>query len=84
MGIVQDSRSTDAHYDRRRQALELQAFIFSLFLYCVCAGGMIFATAGIVISDYLEQKFPATEQEKERAEALSPITVIDHDLNKKK
>ncbi|KAL1934193.1 hypothetical protein VTP01DRAFT_6375 [Rhizomucor pusillus] len=47
-------------------------------------GGMIFATAGIVVSDYLEQKFPATEQEKELAEAMSPITVVDHELNKKK
>lgn len=45
---------------------------------------MIFATAGIVVSDYLEQKFPATEQEKELAEAMSPITVVDHELNKKK
>ncbi|KAI8144246.1 hypothetical protein BJV82DRAFT_608852 [Fennellomyces sp. T-0311] len=41
-------------------------------------GGMVFSTAGILISDLLESQYPATEAEKQRAEALSPVTVVDH------
>lgn len=47
-------------------------------------GGMIFSTVGILASDYAEKQFPATEDEKLKAEALSPITVVDHaDKNSK-
>ncbi|KAI9249430.1 hypothetical protein BDA99DRAFT_564391 [Phascolomyces articulosus] len=41
-------------------------------------GGMVFSTVGILASDYLENQFPATEDEKLKAEALSPVTVVDH------
>ncbi|KAI9323131.1 hypothetical protein BX666DRAFT_1883612 [Dichotomocladium elegans] len=41
-------------------------------------GGMAFATFGMLISDYLENQFPATEREKSQAAALSPIIVVDH------
>ncbi|KAI7853311.1 hypothetical protein BDC45DRAFT_570097 [Circinella umbellata] len=41
-------------------------------------GGMIFSTVGILGSDYIEKQFPATEDEKLKAEALSPIIVVDH------
>ena len=39
---------------------------------------MVFSTAGILISDYLQAKYPATEIEKQQVEALSPVTVVDH------
>ncbi|KAI8384938.1 uncharacterized protein BYT42DRAFT_643673 [Radiomyces spectabilis] len=41
-------------------------------------GGMAFATAGMLLSDYLEEKRPATELEKEELEIMSPIVVVDH------
>ncbi|KAI9304788.1 hypothetical protein BJ944DRAFT_249598 [Cunninghamella echinulata] len=41
-------------------------------------GGMVFATAGMLISDYIEEKRPATLLEKEELEKISPITVVDH------
>ncbi|KAI8077888.1 uncharacterized protein BX664DRAFT_343738 [Halteromyces radiatus] len=41
-------------------------------------GGMVFATAGMVLSDYIEEKRPATEAEKEQLEMISPVTVVDH------
>ncbi|CAO3614827.1 unnamed protein product [Cunninghamella blakesleeana] len=37
-------------------------------------GGMFFATAGMLISDYIEEKRPATIIEKEQLEKMSPIT----------
>ncbi|ORY97918.1 hypothetical protein BCR43DRAFT_490553 [Syncephalastrum racemosum] len=40
-------------------------------------GGMIIATVGMGLSDYLEKKYPATEREREQAELLSPVTVVD-------
>lgn len=48
-------------------------------LNTVFVGGMVFATIGIAVSDYLERKFPATEREKIEAEALSPIIVVDRE-----
>ncbi|KAI9497208.1 hypothetical protein BDB00DRAFT_805434 [Zychaea mexicana] len=41
-------------------------------------GGMIFATTGMLLSEHLEKQYPATEDEKLQAEALSPVTVVDH------
>ncbi|SAL95318.1 hypothetical protein [Absidia glauca] len=41
-------------------------------------GGMVFATAGMLLSDYIEDKRPATEFEKEQLEMISPVTVVDH------
>ncbi|KAI9355200.1 hypothetical protein BD770DRAFT_391431 [Pilaira anomala] len=41
-------------------------------------GGMVFATAGMLIADLIEQQKPASELEKLELEMLSPITVVDH------
>lgn len=41
-------------------------------------GGMAFATYGMLVSDYIEQQFPASDKEKQQAEAMSPIVVVDH------
>ncbi|CDH51621.1 predicted protein [Lichtheimia corymbifera JMRC:FSU:9682] len=41
-------------------------------------GGMAFATCGMLVSDYIEQQFPASDKEKQQAEAMSPIVVVDH------
>ncbi|KAI8063703.1 uncharacterized protein B0P05DRAFT_555359 [Gilbertella persicaria] len=39
--------------------------------------GMVFATAGMYFADYIEQKKPATELEKQELEIMSPIVVVD-------
>lgn len=39
---------------------------------------MAFATCGMLVSDYIEQQFPASDKEKQQAEAMSPIVVVDH------
>lgn len=39
---------------------------------------MVFATAGMLIADLIEQQKPASELEKLELEMLSPITVVDH------
>ncbi|ORZ21586.1 hypothetical protein BCR42DRAFT_434486 [Absidia repens] len=41
-------------------------------------GGMVFATAGMLLSDYIEDKRPATDAEREQMEMISPVTVVDH------
>ncbi|KAI7906311.1 uncharacterized protein BX663DRAFT_557997 [Cokeromyces recurvatus] len=48
---------------------------------CVQSGGMIFATAGMYVADYLEEKKPANELEKQELELMSPIVVVDHQKN---
>ncbi|ORX59804.1 hypothetical protein DM01DRAFT_1405279 [Hesseltinella vesiculosa] len=42
-------------------------------------GGMAFATMGMMVSDYMEARRPATSIEKDQLEALSPVLVVDHD-----
>lgn len=43
---------------------------------------MVFATAGMYLSDLIEEKRPATELEKQELELMSPIVVVDHESRK--
>ncbi|KAL0074501.1 hypothetical protein J3Q64DRAFT_1832693 [Phycomyces blakesleeanus] len=45
--------------------------------------GMAFATAGMFISDWLEESLPPTEIEKQELVMMSPIVVVDHESPKK-
>ncbi|KAI8883575.1 hypothetical protein K501DRAFT_249394 [Backusella circina FSU 941] len=47
-------------------------------------GGMAFATAGMFLADVIEEQKPASELDKQELEMMSPITVVDHNSNKKK
>ncbi|KAI8374047.1 hypothetical protein EDC96DRAFT_498353 [Choanephora cucurbitarum] len=39
--------------------------------------GMAFATAGMYLADYIEEKKPASDLEKQELEMMSPIVVVD-------
>lgn len=68
-------------HNRTRTQFLLHSLIPELLLLSL--GGMIVATVGMGLSDYLEKTYPATEREREQAELLSPVTVVDrHPDNK--
>ena len=61
-----------SYYARLTQWVVIDSFVWEIL------GGMAFATCGMWVSDYIEQQFPASDKEKQHAEAMSPIVVVDH------